>query len=312
LSEFKVWWNQLEDANYVIYVPTRFSSSGTVNFVVKDVGRFVIGTLGSDQDTPQTDLQLALDPEADALNSLAANPKEGPAIDSDRDFHFVAELRWPTYLWIPITEMTRYKVTREVIKDRFNTIGKGEFDQAFVDLSRATAGMTDLELADIKEIVHDDAVKGPEVFEIFGMKFPAGQVTFWGIVLLLCVQLYFLTYLRQLSGKLRAEDPGWDVPWIAMDQSSVAQSLFFFTLIPLPLAALALLAGRRISFILYSSTLGVHARLVSQLHSLSRLDKLEIAILIYVFLSSCFLAISRWRYRPRLDPSLPIQTSLFE
>jgi hypothetical protein len=302
LSQFRVWWGLLRSGQYAIYVPTRFSSSGCVRFVVEKRGRFLKGTLGADENTPQAEIQLSLNPDRE----------EGRVPEDKGPFNYVAELKWPVYLWIPIIEMTRYGVTRNTIISRFSTMGSGEFEQAFSDLSHATDGMADLELGDIKEFIHDDAAKGPEVFEIFGMKFPAGQATFWGMVLLLSVQLYFLTYLRQLSGKLRAEDPGWEVPWIAMDPSTVAQFMFFITLVPLPLAALGLLAGKRILFILSTSSLAGHPGLLTVVHSLPPIAKTEIGVLVYAFCASGVLAISRWRYRPKLIPSAPTPRSLFE
>jgi hypothetical protein len=56
-----------------------------------------------------------------------------------------------------------------------------------------------------------------------------------------------LTYLRQLSGKLHVDDAGWDVPWIGMNQSSLAVSMFFVSLILLPLLAVALLARQALT-----------------------------------------------------------------
>jgi hypothetical protein len=74
---------------------------------------------------------------------------------------------------------------------------------------------------DIKDFLHDEASKGAEVFEALGMKFPADKVTLWGIILILSVQLYFFVYLRQLSGRLRANDPGWDTPRVGRDTSGI-------------------------------------------------------------------------------------------
>src|SRR6202023_2887975 len=102
----------------------------------------------------------------------------------------------------------------------------------------------DLPLEDTKEFLHDEASNGQEIFEAFGMKFPAGRVTLWGELLLLSVQLYFFIYLRQLSGKLNADDPGWDVPWVGMDTSALGQAILFVSLVALPIGAMGLLGGQ--------------------------------------------------------------------
>ena len=69
-----------------------------------------------------------------------------------------------------------------------------------------------LRFEDIRQMLADEATKGPDVFEAFGMRLPASQITLWGIIVLLCVQLYSVTYLRLLTGKLRTDDAGWEVP----------------------------------------------------------------------------------------------------
>jgi len=86
-------------------------------------------------------------------------------------------------------------------------------------------------------LLSDENTKGAEVFEAFGMKFPAGQITFWGDILLLSVQLYFLVYLRQLSGKLKPDDAGWDVPWIGMNSSATSKVMCCVSFAVMPVVA---------------------------------------------------------------------------
>jgi len=149
--------------------------------------------------------------------------------------------------------------------------------------------MADLPLEDIKEFIHDEAAKGSELFEVFGMKFPAGQITLWGIALVLSIEVYLFLYLRQLAEKLRPDDPGWDAPWIGMDSSGLGKSLFFITLVPLPVASLALLTVRRTTQLLsvVPSNRFLHWRA-------------EIGALIFACGMSLALALLCWKYRPRL------------
>jgi hypothetical protein len=148
-------------------------------------------------------------------------------------------------------------------------------------LARAAQGKEMQDLDSTRKMISDVTSKAAETFEAFGMKFPADQITIWGIVVLLCVQLYFLTYLRQLSGKLRADDAGWDVPWIGMKQSALAVCIFFVSLIVLPLLAVALLARQAITqskdFVIIKS-----------------------CALFCVFAVSLALGILSWRSRPKL------------
>jgi hypothetical protein len=62
--------------------------------------------------------------------------------------------------------------------------------------------------------------KDTATFEPLGMKIPAKESSFLGVIILVSAQMYLLIYLRQLMGKLHVDDPGWDVPWIGMDGSA--------------------------------------------------------------------------------------------
>jgi hypothetical protein len=146
-----------------------------------------------------------------------------------------------------------------------------------------------------------DLAKGTEVFEAFGMKFPSAQVTWWGIFLLLSIQIYFLTYLRSLYDKLQPDDPGWDVPWIGMDQSTLSKRIFFFTLVLLPCMAVALLAGHRVWQLLDSGDTTVHSVLENRGSDFSGLFTwLKFLSFTTLFLAAVLLARLSWKYRPRV------------
>jgi hypothetical protein len=145
---------------------------------------------------------------------------------------------------IPISELEVTVIKQDSLYQLFHNLKLGKFRDSFPDLAVAARDEFDLPFEDVKTFAHDEASKGPEVFEAFGMKFPAGQITLWGEVVLLSVQLYLLIYLRRLYGKLKADDPGWDVPWVGMDSSLVSKSVIFISFIVFPLLASAALAVR--------------------------------------------------------------------
>jgi hypothetical protein len=149
-----------------------------------------------------------------------------------------------TSIVIPIGELEATVIKQDSLYQLFHNLKYGEFEESFPDLAVAARDEFDLPLEDVKTFVHDEASKGPEVFEAFGMKFPAGQITLWGDIVLLSVQLYLLIYLRRLYGKLRADDPGWDVPWVGMDSSLVSKIVLFISLIVFPVLASTALAVR--------------------------------------------------------------------
>jgi hypothetical protein len=161
--------------------------------------------------------------------------------------------------------------------------------------------VADLPLQDIKEFLHDEAAKGQEVFEAFGMKLPAGKVTLWGEILVLSVQLYFFIYLRQVAGKLRPDDPGWDVPWVSMDTSRLSKTVVFVSLVVLPVAATALLGVQ--AFLVWRKTAWPYEGWSRLLHP-SEPFALGIAVI-----ASICLGILSWRYRPKVEAEEPSYSS---
>jgi hypothetical protein len=150
-------------------------------------------------------------------------------------------------LFFPTTSYYHTTVDQEHLVKYFKNWRTGPFDKAFYDLDRASREVGVLKLESIRTLIADEAAKGSQAFEAFGMKFPAGQITLWGIVVLLGVQLYMLVYLKQLSGKLGPSDPGWDVPWIGMDQSHLGRIIVFVTMVLLPFTAMIVLGSYEIS-----------------------------------------------------------------
>jgi hypothetical protein len=121
----------------------------------------------------------------------------------------------------------------------FGNWTQGPFEKSFFDLALATRALKTLELQDIQKLLSENGSRGSEVFEAFGMKFPAGQITLWGALLILGIQLYMLAYLRQFFEKLQTVDESPTTPWIGMDSSRLASSMFFTTIVPLPCLAMA-------------------------------------------------------------------------
>ena len=150
-----------------------------------------------------------------------------------------------------------------------------------------------MDLEDLKRVVAEDAARGNEVLGVFGLKFPVGGAKVWSILVLLCIQLYFVVYLRQLSRrKLEQSDPGWDVPWIGMDQWWVARSLLFITITLLPFISLG-------SWGVITSLRQGHLWIVMR--------NIGFPSLIFGVLPSLILGVLSWHYRPgSIAPDLSI------
>jgi hypothetical protein len=92
---------------------------------------------------------------------------------------------------LSVERLSYVEVSQESIVGQFRNWKVGPFNSTFTDLSHATRDLEGLELDDVERFMSSEAAKGTEVFEAFGMKFPAGQITLWGIVLLECSALLF-------------------------------------------------------------------------------------------------------------------------
>jgi hypothetical protein len=204
-------------------------------------------------------------------------------------------------LGLDVHSVERYVVSQKTIISTFTGLVPGNMQQTFPDLSIAASTAMDLPLEDVRDFIRDAAVKGQEVFEAFGMKFPAGRVTLWGEILVLSVQLYFFTYLRQLSGKLRADDPGWDVPWIGMDTARLSQVILFVSLVALPIGAIAVLGGQA-SLIWRQAVLPDDWRY-------RLLYRSEPVALFLALIASICLGILSWRCRPKVEAEEPSYSS---
>jgi hypothetical protein len=185
----------------------------------------------------------------------------------------------------------------------------GTFRASFYDLDEATRGYGTLTLDRVNKLLTEENTKSSEVFEAFGMKFPAGQITLWGDILLLSVQLYFLVYLRQLSGKLKPEDAGWDVPWIGMNSSVTAKAISYLSFVILPVVT-AICVGwqgavRASIGYLYRTDQWFWFHLRANPWTWHYTVPLEVFLLILAALASGYLGLLSWKYRPQIAPEPP-------
>jgi len=161
----------------------------------------------------------------------------------------------------------------------------GSFEYSFRALNAFTKNYQTLEIAKFDAILEAEQSRTGESFEAFGVKFPAQGTTRWGILVVLGIQLYFLIHLRELSGKLNAGDPGWDVAWIGVYESSISKIVFVVSAFVLPVCATAALGIRG----LYVSDFG----------------KLYWIIFLVGMLAGAGLAFAGWKYslKMREQPS---------
>jgi hypothetical protein len=104
-------------------------------------------------------------------------------------------------------------------------------------------------------------------------------------------------YLKRLYNKLRPDDPGWDLPWMAMDQSTFARIMLFLSVTVFPLWAAYMLTREALPD--------------GWLHLLRTSSFMGPILILLKFAASVALSILSWLYRPRItEPIAPSQ--LFE
>jgi hypothetical protein len=163
----------------------------------------------------------------------------GGRADSDIYIGYDGDLQYELPLSMRYTE-----IDKESLRYFFRNWRVGRFEDSFAALAEEAGGLEPEDLEQVEKVIGERLANRLEEFDAFGMKFPIDQVTGWGTIIVLSVQLYFLLYLKQLSGKLRPDDPAWDTPWICMNQSRLAQSVCFVTIVLLPIIALCLLGAK--------------------------------------------------------------------
>jgi hypothetical protein len=275
IRQFEYWWQELA-TQYRVAIPKQLDSSGSIVRPRNEKHLAMIGNFsivdGHHQSEPV---------ESEPVKLLLLGDKA-----------YMGSVRGVS-LWIPVIRESVYELTQEDITRTFESMKPGKFVDSFRDLAYASDKRGDLKLEELAVYIREEANKGPDVVEAFGLKIQSTQISLWGTVLVLGAQLYLFVYLRQLSGKLRADDPGWDVPWICTNPSGLAQTMSFFSISVLPATATFLLR-RPLPTVPSLLWIRTHSDLSFLLHVL-----LEVVPMIGWALS-LVLAGSCWGHRPKL------------
>jgi hypothetical protein len=298
LTEFRSWWQTLQQT-YTIYIPRGFKTCPRLSAAGKSHPSACILPPNPTGRHVDVDLELTND-RGFALAAI----RDQPMLDSN-DLWYWGDTKVDSVrigVFPRILEVDECSIRQGTISRLYRNLSEGNFNTSFSDLSTAAENDFDLPLEDVKEFMRDEAAKGPEVFEAFGIKFRPENITLGGQILVLSIQLYFFIYLRQLSGKLRADDPGWDVPWIGMDTSRLGRIILLISLVLLPISAMALLDFQ-----------AVHGKQGLLFTGLSVwVQRSRYAALAVALIASICLGILSWLYRPKVKVEEPSnQSALF-
>jgi hypothetical protein len=137
--------------------------------------------------------------------------------------------------------------------------------------------------------------------DTFSVRFPGLSARV--ITILIGIQLYFVMYMKQLSSRLMPDDPGWDVPWMTMDQSMLARTMLFVSLVLLPGFA-ALFVMVQVATQLFRNSSFWHPRTL--FNNISVPSRAQLVLMLVGFFVSLCLSILCWKYRPKLtEPVAP-------
>jgi hypothetical protein len=92
-------------------------------------------------------------------------------------------------------------------------------------------------------------------------------------------------YCRQLSGRLRANDPGWDTPWVGMNTSGIGRGILLGTVLLLPVTG--------------SAVLDYH-NVCTECTACSYLARCASTARVLALLASVFPVVLSWIYRPQI------------
>ena len=310
MHEFKLIWDQLGQ-DVVIDEIMLIAQDGAVSDdrLTKGIGVVNSGSMSRvtiEKSLDRTDRRAgtkSIDLVADSAVNCSLSADTMDLVGEDRSYPG----RMYNYRF-NVAQLARNTISQQLLSARFPDLKTGSFEEAAPDLAKAVRGREEQDFATLTPQIYAEASRGDEAFDAFGVKFPSEQVTQWGILVLVSVQLYLVMYLRRLFKTLKADDPGWDVPWMAMDQSLMARIMLFVSMVMLPAGAAAIVTFQASSRVMSHQWTWHIFRL---LNSLNYSAKGQLLLIFVGFSISLTLCILSWKYRPRIsDPVAPAQ--LFE
>jgi hypothetical protein len=201
-SEFQKWWDLLEEPQESAFATVIAGGEGIFFTSVGDNFHFK----ASEMPVPIPQVRV-VDFEMATSHDPAEYAKGEQALVSyDDSDGFQGAFN------IPIARSTTTKVDQKMVISEFTNWHSGRFQDSFPDLYRATRGLEPLSLEETEAKLSEDASHSSDVFEVVGLKIPTEEVTTWGTILLLRVQLYLFLTLKELFSKLQPNDPGWETP----------------------------------------------------------------------------------------------------
>lgn len=276
LSQFRDFWNMLnEGLTLVLPEPPKIPAScdEMVRLEYTDGSRDLL--LDQDESAVEEDekpkciagngiLSAMVGPRFDLKYDLVAS---GPNIMKDRILDLWVSMRIPVEkLALPRRKDTKAVVATSAIglnpvfvtihedyltRLFFNDWKRGNFDAAFPELRTVSADISTLEINDAIHRLELLAASSERSVSVLGFTIPLPQLSQWGVLVLLSVQLYLWLHLHELATRIRPDAEGWNVAWIGFYRTRAAIAIIVLSCFLLPVTAALTLAFRIVSLGFY-------------------------------------------------------------
>jgi hypothetical protein len=145
----------------------------------------------------------------------------------------------------------------------------GDFATAFPELNSSATGVMTLDINDALHRIEAEAVSSQRDVSILGFSLALSELSKWGGIVLLSVQLYFWLHLHELASRIEPNAEGWDVAWIGLYSTRLSFVTALITCSLLPVAAAGSLALKiAVLHVYYQRTANVGSGIVISLSAL--------------------------------------------
>jgi len=112
----------------------------------------------------------------------------------------------------------------------------GGFSQSFPDVDDLAKNLTALTLEDLRSHFLSEKNRAGEKVEFSGIKLPGEIISYWGIVIIICISAYFIGTLRDFASRVTPGDKCWDIAWIGTSGEISSVVVFVGTVLLPPVA----------------------------------------------------------------------------
>ena len=118
----------------------------------------------------------------------------------------------------------------------------GPFDKAFPELNSIMTGISTLPITDALHRVESQVASAQQNVSVLGFTIPLAQLSRWGALVLIGVQIYLWLHLYELTTRIANDSPGLEVAWIGIYRSLPSRLAMIVSCAILPVSASAVLA----------------------------------------------------------------------